>query len=359
MIPWLYPNLTLKYCPEPFQYLREKISVAFRKRLRSILEGSGTPLTRMSQCQLSVYRLCTAFHLVEQHCQLDLSRSIREASLSEAFTEKMRDLHQLDVQTNNGAPAVAGIVESLVGQAALDKRGEGVFFSPLQGAFLVSRGEERGGNGGEFGGNSGESWGIVLDGKDLGGFVEVFGSYGVDCLSGEVREILGTMMTRFEKILRANRAPLAELAERLHDKDHRNAALDSLEDAELAGAICVQIGVCLNLLKQLGKTAARKMTENVPLVLSTLSAMARYAPRGTPENCHVAQIRRLASRFGVLESSPEVLSLLLEIGGVGDSCWALLPHFLASLLASDLLWKGSGFSLSSGGFHNNIHCLSR
>eukprot|EP00897_Mesotaenium_endlicherianum_P003945 jgi/Mesen1/3579/ME000020S03110 len=398
----------------PREYLRERVAATVRARIREALLLPDGALQRPTLFEAAFRRCRQIVHIIEHHTALDLTSVIREVLLSEAYGGRMRDLHPDAGATADGAdgngngdgkygtaigfddgerrtggggggPVVERIAEWYLENVVLDVKRVGVVFAPLDGAFRGTAGGEAAAGGGGSSSSSTKGGGSVaaaaasatatmaaamvtttdlaVDVAELEALVRVFGPYAVDRIARGLREHVHELLTRFEGLLRANRATLNALPQKLHVAEERAACLGGITDLELGVALCTQIGHCLSLQHLLAEAAGGVLAAHVPLVHTVLRAMARSLPSGAPESRHVSRAKRVAARAGAVapaadDTSADVLELLLDIGGVGDSSWSLLPYLFAAFMTSDV-WRSAAFNPATGGFSNNIHCLSR
>lgn len=332
-----------------WQYLRDRVMRNFRTRLTSIIMVDGE-LQRPSVVEARLQRHMSIVHLVEQHVQLDLTRGVREVLLTESFARHMQDLHPDDREVGAGGEAVCTITDWYVENLLHDAKSSGVIFSPLDKCFKSSR---------PIGRVAAES---VADLAELKAFVRIFGPYGVDKLCDSLLGQLTALVDTLDTFLRSNKEVLESLAGNLHSKSHRESMLSQLAELETLMSNTMRVGHMLSMRSLLAEATAQVLRTNTPLLFSLLTDFCKHAPASIPEKPNLLRLKNVASRVGAIEleegDAVMIHSILSHMEGAGDPTWGLLPFLFVSCMTSNV-WNSTTFSILTGGFTSNVHCLSR
>eukprot|EP00250_Pteridium_aquilinum_P014737 c22167_g1_i1 orf=670-4797(-) len=334
----------------PQEYLREHIINNFRRRLLGIINPEREP-QRPSQIEALILRHMQIIHLIEKHVSMDLKQGLRETLLGDAFSGPMRDLQESEVTENAGCGAAVSIICNwFMDNVVKDVSGAGIVFNPSDKTFRSAK--PLGG-----GGNSTE---VLADLAELKAFVRVFGPYGVDKLESLLHEYLSVLVGCIDIALRSNKEALETLALNMHNHHERTLALKQVQDIESLMAFSIQIGHALSFRLLLSEACADILEANAPSVFSLLSDFSKYAPLSIPEKEEILKVKMLANRLGASSQQDHAVlhPVLKKLGGAGDSMWILLPYLFVSCMISHV-WNSSTYSIHTGGFNNNVHCLAR
>ncbi|KAG0587429.1 hypothetical protein KC19_2G163800 [Ceratodon purpureus] len=343
------PLRVLNHMFVPREYLRDRVIRNFRTRLTSIIMVDGE-LQRPSVVEARLQRHMSIVHLVEQHVQLDLTRGVREVLLTESFARHMQDLHPDDREVGAGGEAVCTITDWYVENLLRDAKSSGVVFSALDKCFKSTR---------PIGRVAAES---VADLAELKAFVRIFGPYGVDKLCDSMFTQLTALVDTLDTFLRTNKEVLESLAGNLHSKGHRENMLNQLVELETLMSNTLRVGHILSMRSLLAEATAQVLRTNTPLLFSLLTDFCKHAPANIPEKPNLLRLKNVASRVGAIEleegDAVMVHSILSTMDGSGDSTWGLLPFLFVACMTSNV-WNSTTFSILTGGFTSNVHCLSR
>ncbi|KAI5070089.1 hypothetical protein GOP47_0014432 [Adiantum capillus-veneris] len=330
------------------EYLREHVLNNFKRRLLGVINPEREQ-QRPSQIEALLLRHMQIVHLIEKHVSMDLKQGLRDTLLKEAFVGPMRDLHEADIMENVGGAAVSVVCNWYMDNVVKDVSGSAVVFNPSDKTFRSSKPLG--------GGNTGE---ILADLGELKSFVRVFGPYGVDNLENLLYEYLSVLVGCIDLALRSNRDALETLALNMHNQPERSLALKQVQDIESLMAFSIQIGHALSFRLLLAEACADVLGATTPAVFSLLSDFSKYAPLSIPEKEEVLKLKMLANRLGASSQQDHIVlhSVLKKLGGAGDSMWILLPYLFVSCMISQV-WSSSTYSIHTGGFNNNVHCLAR
>ncbi|XP_024388834.1 probable protein NAP1 isoform X3 [Physcomitrium patens] len=343
------PLRVLNHMFVPREYLRDRIMKNFRTRLKSIIMTNGE-LQRPSVVEARLQRHMSIVHLVEQHVQLDLTRGVREVLLTESFARHMEDLHPDDREVGAGGEAVCTIADWYVENLLRDAKASGVIFSPLDKCFKSTR---------PIGRVAAES---VADLAELKAFVRIFGPYGVDKLCNSLLEQLTVLVDTLDTFLRSNKEILESLAGNLHSKSHRENMLLQIVELEILMSNAMRIGHMLSMRALLAEATGQVLRTNTPLLFSLLTDFCKHAPATIPEKPNLLRLKRVSSRVGAVEleegDAVMIHSILNNMEGAGDPTWGLLPFLFVACMNSNV-WNSTTFSVLTGGFTSNVHCLAR
>lgn len=321
----------------------------FRTRLKSIIMTNGE-LQRPSVVEARLQRHMSIVHLVEQHVQLDLTRGVREVLLTESFARHMEDLHPDDREVGAGGEAVCTIADWYVENLLRDAKASGVIFSPLDKCFKSTR---------PIGRVAAES---VADLAEVKAFVRIFGPYGVDKLCNSLLEQLTVLVDTLDTFLRSNKEILESLAGNLHSKSHRENMLLQIVELEILMSNAMRIGHMLSMRALLAEATGQVLRTNTPLLFSLLTDFCKHAPATIPEKPNLLRLKRVSSRVGAVEleegDAVMIHSILNNMEGAGDPTWGLLPFLFVACMNSNV-WNSTTFSVLTGGFTSNVHCLAR
>lgn len=307
-------------------------------------------LQRPSVVEARLQRHMSIVHLVEQHVQLDLTRGIREVLLTESFARHMRDLHPDDREVGAGGEAACTITDWYIENLLRDAKSSGVIFSPLVKCFKSTR---------PIGRVAAES---VADLAELKAFVRIFGPYGVDKLCDSLLGQLTALLDTLDTFLRSNKEVLESLAGNLHSKSHRENMLSQLVELETLMSNTMRVGHMLSMRSLLAEATAQVLRTNTPLLFSLLTDFCKHAPASIPEKPNLLRLKNVASRVGAIEleegDAVMIHGILSLMEGAGDATWGLLPFLFVACMTSNV-WNSTTFSILTGGFTSNVHCLSR
>lgn len=321
----------------------------FRTRLLSIIMVDGE-LQRPSVVEARLQRHMSIVHLVEQHVQLDLTRGVREVLLTESFARHMQDLHPDDREVGAGGEAVCKIADWYIEYLLRDTKASGVLYSPLDKCFRSTR---------PIGRVAAES---VADLAEMKAFVRTFGPYGVDKLCDSLLGQLTALVDTLDSSLRTNKEVLESLAGNLYSQAHRENMLQQIVELELLMANALRVGHMLSMRALLAEATSHVLRSNTPLLFSLLTDFSKHAPVSIPEKPSLLRLKAVASRVGAIEAEEGdavmIHNLLTQMEGAGDPTWALLPFLFVACMTSTI-WNSTNFSIYSGGFTTNVHCLAR
>lgn len=321
----------------------------FRTRLASIIMVDGD-LQRPSVVESRLQRHMSIVHLVEQHVQLDLTRGVREVLLTESFARHMQDLHPDDREVGAGGDAVCTITDWYVENLLRDAKASGVIFSPLDKCFRSTR---------PIGRVAAES---VADLAELKAFVRIFGPYGVDKLCNSLVGQLTALTDTLDTFLRSNKEVLESLAGNIHSQPHRENMLQELQELGTLMSNTLRIGHMLSMRALLAEATAQVLRTNTPLLFSLLTDFSKHAPKSIPEKPNLLRLKAVASRVGAIDveegDAVMIHGILNNMEGAGDQTWALLPFLFVACITSNI-WSATTFSIHTGGFTTNVHCLAR
>lgn len=329
------------------QYLRDRLLNNFRTRILNTIFVEGD-LQRPSVFEGQILRHMTIVHVVEQHVSMDLTRGLREILLTEAFASRMRDLHPPGSNVSPGGKAVTSICDWYIENVVKDVKSAGVCFSPLDLCFKSLK---------LIGSESAESF---TDIAELKAFIRVFGPYGVDKLDACLREHIAGLLNSVDIILRANKEALEAFAANMHDRPERELALKHVTELENFMKLSLQIGHALSMRSILARATSQVLQSSTPLLFAVFADFVRFSPSSIPERQDLLKLKLLASRIGASTEQDAVMvhSILMDVGGAGDSTWALLPYFYITAMTSNV-WHTSAFNVLTEGFNNNVHSLAR
>eukprot|EP01018_Ginkgo_biloba_P029851 Gb_16727 [translate_table: standard] len=329
------------------EYLRDCVLSNFRRRLITILK-IDRDLQRPSVLESLIRRHINIVHLVEQHVSMDLTQGLREVLLSEAFCGPVRGLHSFEKPLQGTGAAVSIICDWYLDNVVKDVNGAGILFTPIDKCFRSAR---------PVGGYFAES---VTDLSELKAFVRLFGPYGVDKLDSVIREHLTALLNCIDMTLRSNKESLEALSANIHNWTERDYYLKQVLELETLINFSIQAGQALSFSSVLAEAAGEVLDTNTPLLFSLLSDFTKHLPASLPEREDIRKLKTLASTLGVtLEHDTALVhSILLDMGGAGDVTWGLLPYLYTACMTSNI-WNTSAFSVTTGGFNNNVHCLAR
>ncbi|KAJ7555822.1 hypothetical protein O6H91_05G056100 [Diphasiastrum complanatum] len=340
------PLCVLNHVFVPREYLRDRVLNNFRSHLLHLILVNGE-LQRPSVIEAQIRRHITILHLIEKHMSMDLTRGIREILLKESFSGELRYMRSLKSDTVTGTPAVSTICEWYVEYIVKDSKGVGVSFMPLESCFRSAK---------PLGKISTE---MVADLSELKAFVRIFGPYGVDKFDNCLREQLTILLNCISITLGSNKEALEALSANMHNRTDRDLALQNLMELETLMNFSLQVGHTLSLKWLLAKAASQVLEETTPLLFSLFVDFVKHAPLSVPEKQDVLRLKMLSCQIGATSDVDITLlqSILLDLGGAGD-IWALLPYLYVACMTSTI-WNSSTFSIQTGGFNNNVHCLAR
>ncbi|XP_052201269.1 protein NAP1 isoform X2 [Diospyros lotus] len=332
------------------EYMRECILGNFKRRLIAVLK-TDNDLQRPSVLESLVRRHINIVHLAEQHISMDLTHGIREVLLTEAFCGPVSSLHLFDkpAEQHSGS-ATEAICNWYIENIVKDMSGAGILFAPLHRCFKSTR---------PVGGYFAES---VTDLRELKAFVRIFGGYGVDRMDRMVKEHTAALLNCIDTSLRANREVLEAVAGSMHsgDRIERETNMKQIIDLDTVVGFCIQAGQAIAFDCLLAEAAGAVLEDGAHLIHSLLAGIVKYLPDEIPEKKEIRRMRRIANNIGVISDHETewVRSILEEIGGANDASWNFLPYFFATFMTSKI-WNTTAFNVDTGGFNNNIHCLSR
>ncbi|CAM8940684.1 unnamed protein product [Rhodiola kirilowii] len=332
------------------EYMRECILNNFKRRLLTILRADSD-LQRPTVLESLICRHVGIIHLIEQHISMDLTNGLREILLSEAFTGPVTSLHlfeKSDVQ--NTGSAIEAVCNWYIENIVKDVTGANIVFAPSRRCFKSAR---------PVGGHFPES---TTDLRELQAFTRIFGGYGVDRLHRMLKEHAAALLNCINTSLRSNRELLESVANSMHagDRLERDNCMKQILDMETVIGFCVQAGQALAFDEILAEAAGTILKEGAPLIYSLLDGVVKHLPDEIPEKKDVRRIRGVANSVGIGfdHDSEWVKSVLDEVWGAIDGSWSLLPYFFATFMTSNV-WNNASFSVETGGFKNNMHCLAR
>ncbi|KAH9315390.1 hypothetical protein KI387_024017, partial [Taxus chinensis] len=329
------------------EYLRDCVLSNFRRRLITILK-IDRDLQRPSVLESLTWRHMNVIHLVEQHVSMDLTQGLREVLLSEAFCGPVHGLHSFEKPVQNTGSAISVICDWYLENVVKDVNGAGILFTPIDKCFKSAR---------PVGGYFAES---VTDLCELKAFVRLFGLYGVDKLVGMIQEHLTALLNCIDITLRTNKEPLEALSAKLDNQTERDYYMKQIQELEALINFSIQVGQALCFSSLLAEASGQVLDANTPLLFSLISDFTKHLPASLPEKEDIRKMKTLSSTLGVSLDHDVALvhSVLLDMGGAGDVTWGLLPYLCAAYMTSNI-WSTSAFSISTGGFNNNVHCLAR
>lgn len=329
------------------EYLRDCVLNNFKRRLITILK-IDRDLQRPSVLESLVHRHMNIVHLVEQHVSMDLTQGMREVLLSEAFSGPIHGLHTFEKPVQNTGTAISIICDWYLENVVKDVNGAGILFTPIDKCFKSAR---------PVGGYFAEA---VTDLSELKAFVRLFGPYGVDKLDGIIREHLTALLSCIDTTLRSNKEYLEALSAHMHNWRERDYYLKQVHELEPLINFSIQVGQALCFSSLLAEAAGQVLDANTPLLFSLLSDFTKHLPASLPEREDIRRLKTLTNTLGVTKEHDTALvnSILLDMVGVGDVTWGLLPYLYATCMTSNI-WSISAFNVSTGGFNNNVHCLAR
>lgn len=329
------------------EYLRDCVLSNFRRRLVTILK-IDKDLQRPSVLESLIRRHMNIVHLVEQHVSMDLTQGLREVLLSEVFCGPVHGLHSFEKPAQNTGTVITIICDWYLENVVKDANGVGILFTPIDKCFKSAR---------PVGGFFAES---VTDISELKAFVRLFGLYGVDKLDGMIQEHLTALLNCIDITLRTNKEPLEALSAKMDNGTERDSCLKQIQELEDLINFSIQVGQALCFSSLLAEAAGQVLDANAPLLFSLLSNFTKHIPVALPEKEDIRKMKTLSSTLGVSVDHDVALvhSILLDMGGAGDVTWSLLPYLCAAYMTSGI-WSTSAFSISTGGFNNNVHCLAR
>ncbi|KAL9682957.1 hypothetical protein QQ045_014769 [Rhodiola kirilowii] len=332
------------------EYMRECILNNFKRRLLTILRADSD-LQRPTVLESLICRHVGIIHLIEQHISMDLTNGLREILLSEAFTGPVTSLHlfeKSDVQ--NTGSAIEAVCNWYIENIVKDVTGANIVFAPSRRCFKSAR---------PVGGHFPES---TTDLRELQAFTRIFGGYGIDRLHRMLKEHAAALLNCINTSLRSNRELLESVANSMHagDRLERDNCMKQILDMETVIGFCVQAGQALAFDEILAEAAGTILKEGAPLIYSLLDGVVKHLPDEIPEKKDVRRIRGVANSVGIGfdHDSEWVKSVLDEVWGAIDGSWSLLPYFFATFMTSNV-WNNASFSVETGGFKNNMHCLAR
>lgn len=330
----------------PLEYLRDHIVNNFKRRLLSILSPDGQ-LQRPSVIEALILRHMHIVHMIEKHISLDLKEGLREILLAEAFAGPIQDLQGSETNENTGGTATSTICNWYMDNVVKDVNGAGVVFTPSDKTFRAVR---------PLGGSLTE---VVADISELKAFVRVFGPYGVGKLDNLLHEHISVLLGRIDKLLHSNKDALETLALNMHNSYERESALKQVIEIEPLMAFSIQVGHTLSFRSLLTEAAAEVLESNIPILFTLLSDYVKNAPPSIPERQEILSLKMLAGRLGAIaQQDATVVHSVLKIIGAGNSVWVLLPYLYVCCMVSHV-WNSSSYSIHTGGFNNNVHCLAR
>lgn len=333
------------------EYMRECIIGNFRRRLFAVLK-TDNDLQRPSVLESLLRRHIGIIHLAEQHISMDLTQGIREVLLMEAFSGPVSSLHLFDkpVDQQNTGSASETVCSWYIDNIVKDISGAGILYAPLHQCFKSTK---------PVGGYFAES---LTGPKELKAFVRIFGGYGVDRLDRMMKEHTAALLNCIDTSLRSNREVLEAVAGSMHsgDKIEREANAKQVLDLETVVGFCMEAGQALAFDRLLAEASGAVLEDGGPLIYSLLAGLTKHLPDEIPEKKEVRRMRKVANsvEVGYDHDSEWVRSILEEVGGATDASWSLLPYLFATFMTSKI-WNTTAFSVETGGFNNNIHCLAR
>ncbi|CAM6099238.1 unnamed protein product [Calypogeia fissa] len=341
------PVRILNHIYIPREYMREYVMNNLTSRLANVII-SGEDLVRPSVAEARLHRHMRIIHLLEQHVSMDMTRGVREVLLSESFSQKMRDLHPLDGEVGSGGQAVTVISNWYIQNIVKDVRSCGVIFSPSDRCFRSTR---------PIGKVPAEP---VSQLTELKAFIRMFGPYGTEKLDCSLREQLAPLLSGIDSTLRPNKKALENIAANMHNQTERRSGLKQLVEIETMMKLSLQVGHILSFRSLLAEATSQVLSSNTPLLFSLFRDFTKHAPLSIPEVPDVLKLKLLATRIGAAEDQDVawVRSVLADVKGAGDSVWSLLPYAYVACMTSNM-WNSSTFSIHTGGFSNNVHCLAR
>lgn len=332
------------------EYMRECILGNFRRRLLSVLKTEND-LQRPSVLESVIRRQMSIIHLAEQHVSMDLTQGIREVLLAETFSGPISFLHLFEKPSNlNTGLATEIVCNWYIENIVKDVLGAGVLFVPIHKCFRSTR---------PIGGYFADS---VSDMKELQAFVRLFGGYGVDRLRRLMKEHIAALLNCIGTSLRSNRDTLEAIAGSLHSGDHMesDANIKLIVDLETTVEFCIQAGQALAFDQLLAEAAGDVLKEEVGLIYSLLEGIVKHLPHEVREKKDIRRMKEVANSVGVMNDHDResVRSIMEEIGVANDASWNLLPYLFSCFMSSNI-WNTTMFNVDTGGFNNNIHCLTR
>eukprot|EP00249_Psilotum_nudum_P015741 c25499_g1_i2 orf=223-4398(+) len=328
-------------------YLREHVARNFQRRIFSIITVDGD-LQRPSVFEALLHRHMHTVHLIEQHISMDLTNCLREILLTESFTGPMHYLKGPKTNENADGASVSTVCDWYIENIVKDVTGAGVLFSPLEKCFKSSK---------VVGNFYAEA---VADISELKAFIRIFGHYGVDRFDTVLQNYLSNLLNCIAIILRSNKDSLEALATSMHDRLKRESILKHMCELEALMAFSLQLGHTLSFRSLLAEAAAEVIENNVPLLFSLLSDVAKYSPTFIPQREEIHKVNMLASQVGAISELDTAIvhSVFSRMEGSDDLTWYLLPYLYMGCMACRA-WSSSTFSIHTGGFNNNMHCLAR
>ncbi|KAJ8436851.1 hypothetical protein Cgig2_026175 [Carnegiea gigantea] len=332
------------------EYMRECILGNFRRRLLSVLKTEND-LQRPFVLESIIRRQMSIIHLAEQHVSMDLTQGIREVLLAETFSGPISSLHLFEKPSNlNTGLATETVCNWYIENIVKDVLGAGVLFVPIHKCFRSTR---------PIGGYFADS---VSDMKELQAFVRLFGGYGVDRLRRLMKEHIAALLNCIGTSLRSNRDTLEAIAGSLHSGDHMesDANIKLIVDLETTVEFCIQAGQALAFDQLVAEAAGDVLKEEAGLIYSLLEGIVKHLPHEVPEKKDIRRMKEVANSVGVMNDhdTESVRSIMEDIGVANDASWNLLPYLFSCFMSSNI-WNTTMFNVDTGGFNNNIHCLTR
>ncbi|KAJ4785686.1 transcription activator [Rhynchospora pubera] len=333
------------------EYMRDCIIGNFKRRLHAVLRAD-TCLQRPSIMESLLRRHLSIVHLAEQHISMDLTEGVREVLLAESFTGPISNLHFLDkpVEVQPGS-AIEVISNWYIDHIVKDVTGSGVIFDSTINCFKSSQ---------PIGGlHPAESFTNPTELKSL---IRLFGGYGFDKFDCMLRELAAALLNCIDTALRSNRESLEAVAVSVSsgDRIEREANLRQILDIEPLVGFCIQAGQAIAFRKLLAEAAGALLEEKAPLIHSLLDGVMKHLPNEIPDREEVVRLRKVASgvNVGREHDIQWVHSILSEAGGINDNSRVFLPYLCAGFMMSGT-WNSVVYDVKSGGFNNNLHCLTR
>ncbi|XP_031487983.1 protein NAP1 [Nymphaea colorata] len=332
------------------EYMRDTILSNFRRRMLAILK-TDNDLQRPSVLETLIHRHLRIINLVEQHVSMDLTQGIREIFLSEAFCGPLHYLKpSVKLAEYATGSAVQIVCDWYIDNIIKDVNNVGILFTPSHKCFKSAR---------PVGGYFADS---IADLAELKAFVRLFGGYGVDKLDRLMREHTAALLNCIDIALQSNREALEAISASFHSCDpvEKECSVKQIVDMETVIGFCIQAGQALAFSSLLAEAAGEVLDENVPLLFSLMSGLTRHLPVEIPEKAEIGRLRAAASSINVSfdHDTDWVRSILVASGCANVGALSLLPYLFASFMTSSI-WSITNFSIDTGGFSNNIHCLAR
>ncbi|GAQ83769.1 Nck-associated protein [Klebsormidium nitens] len=336
----------------PREYLRERLHSIIKAGLQENYLAGLKSFRPPQLLENDLRRFEAILQLIGRHVSIDVTRVLREVLLSEAYTDRMRDLQppvSKKDAAGEGPKAVAAVIADwYIDFIVLDLRNAGIIYSQSTSGFTTG----------------GHSTALVEQVTRLEAFeslLRVFGPYGADRLIAKTYEITTLAILSLEATIRKEQPVLQELQANFHFPEKRARLLSRVTGIENVYALTTQVGQCISLREQVADACAAVMKQHAPLIHTVLGDAVRCLPPPLlPEGVHAARLRRVAHKVGAADrgDDPLVYQALTGLGKVGDATWRLLPVLWATCTGSSF-WKTAHFDARTQAFSNNAHCFAK